>query len=208
MTARDSLGGIIAILRLTDSRQALPVAHALVEGGIGALEIALTTPQALVAVTQVADALGEQALVGAGSVVTRADAHDAITAGARFLVTPAVRSEVLAEATRRDIPVVCGAATPTEALAALDGGATLVKIFPARELGGPGYIKALRAPLPHLPLVPTGGVRLEDVVAYRKAGALALGIGSPLLPPSTLRPIDPDAITANARRFTQEWRTA
>jgi 2-dehydro-3-deoxyphosphogluconate aldolase/(4S)-4-hydroxy-2-oxoglutarate aldolase len=84
----------------------------------------------------------------------------------------------------------------------------VIKIFPARELGGPSYISALRAPLPNLPLVPTGGVVLDDVAAYRRAGAIGLGIGSPLLPPALLSPVDADAIVANARRFCSAWHAA
>lgn len=172
---------VIAIIRARDARHVPAVLRTLVEGGIQAVELTLTTPGAL-------DALGEAAAhgprelaLGAGTVLDAEAARAAVAAGATYLITPAVLPEVIEEGRRLAVPVLPGAMTPTEILQAHRAGAHMVKVFPAREAGGPAYIRAVRAPLPDLPMVPTGGVSAGDVGDYLEAGARAVAMGSPLL---------------------------
>lgn len=163
---------VVAILRGPDGRRILPAARVLLEAGLP-LELPLTTPGALAAVE-------ELGCVGAGTVLTAAQARDAVGAGAAFLVTPAVVPEVIAYGAARGVPVYAGALTPTEVLAAHRAGATRVKIFPASAVG-PGYLAALRQPFPGLAFVPVGGIGLAEARAYLDAGAAAVGVGSPLV---------------------------
>jgi 2-dehydro-3-deoxyphosphogluconate aldolase/(4S)-4-hydroxy-2-oxoglutarate aldolase len=171
---------VIAIIRAEESRHLRAVVETLFDGGVRAVELTLTTPNAL---DTIAAASGEEdrLLVGAGTVLTAEDARAAVEAGARYLITPAVLPEVIEEGARLGVPVLPGAATPTEILQAWRLGAALVKVFPAGPLGGPAYLRAVRAPLPDVPLVPTGGVGIEEVPAYLHAGAHAVGMGAPLL---------------------------
>ena len=177
--ASAALRGVIAIVR---SRVELPLSEiiaAIRQGGVDLVELTLTTPNALDAVTRFRSANPGSAL-GMGSIRTAPDARRAIDAGATFLVTPTFQPSVLAEAQRDSIPVACGAATPTEVDSAFQAGADLIKIFPASTLGGPRYLRELLAPMPDLPLAPTGGVTMESIPDYRSAGAVGVGIGSAL----------------------------
>lgn len=167
---------IMAIVRAATAHRARTVIRELRTHGVHLTEITLNTPEAL---DLIADSTAGDTPVGAGTVLTARNARDAVAAGASYLVTPAVLPEVLDTAQRLDVPVLCGAHTPTEVLQAMRTGATAVKVFPA-SLGGPPYLSALRAPMPAVPLVAVGGVDIEDVPAYLEAGAMAVGIGSPL----------------------------
>ncbi|MEC3915900.1 bifunctional 4-hydroxy-2-oxoglutarate aldolase/2-dehydro-3-deoxy-phosphogluconate aldolase [Nocardia sp. CDC160] len=168
---------VIAILRAPSAERFAEVAAVLQESGITAVEFTLNSAGALDALRECA---GFAHPVGAGTVLTAADAARAVAAGAAYLITPAVIEEVIAEGRRLGVPVLSGALTPTEIHRAWTLGSSMVKVFPA-AVGGPDYIKAVRAPLPDIPLVPTGGVGLREARAYLDAGAAALGIGSPLL---------------------------
>ncbi|MFQ6395733.1 bifunctional 4-hydroxy-2-oxoglutarate aldolase/2-dehydro-3-deoxy-phosphogluconate aldolase [Nocardia sp. KC 131] len=168
---------IIAILRAPTAARFAQVAAVLHESGITAVEFTLTSAGALDALR---DYAGSGHPVGAGTVLTAADAARAVDAGAAYLITPVVSTEVIAEARRLGVPVISGAFTPTEIHRAHAAGSTMVKVFPA-SVGGPDYIRAIRDPLPDIPLVPTGGVARTDVKAYLDAGATALGMGSPLI---------------------------
>ncbi|MGN6301242.1 MAG: bifunctional 4-hydroxy-2-oxoglutarate aldolase/2-dehydro-3-deoxy-phosphogluconate aldolase [Angustibacter sp.] len=170
---------VMAILRGTDGASLVEPALRLLDAGIALLEISLTTPGACGAIEQVAARAGEGRLVGAGTVLTAADVADVQAAGAQFVVTPAL-AESVAECVRRDLPVAAGALTPTEVLAAHQQGAAAVKIFPA-SLGGPAYLKALRDPFPDVALLAVGGVGVAETTAYLRAGAIGVGVGSPLL---------------------------
>ncbi|UBU08998.1 bifunctional 4-hydroxy-2-oxoglutarate aldolase/2-dehydro-3-deoxy-phosphogluconate aldolase [Nonomuraea gerenzanensis] len=170
---------VIAIVRAAESRHLEAVLETLAGAGVRAMEITMTTPGAAEAIRW---ATGLQGVaVGAGTVLDAASARRAVDAGAGYLITPAVLPEVIAEGRRLGVPVLPGAFTPTEIMQAWSQGAAMVKVFPAGAAGGPGYIKDVRAPLPHIPLVPTGGIRIEDVPGYLRAGARAVGMGSPLL---------------------------
>jgi 2-dehydro-3-deoxyphosphogluconate aldolase / (4S)-4-hydroxy-2-oxoglutarate aldolase len=172
---------VVAILRAGDARRFLEVGRVLYEGGVRAIEVTLTSRGALEAFGRLREELPADALLGVGTVRSAADAERALDVGATYLVAPDFRPEMVAFAVERGIPVVPGALTPTEVAAAWAAGATAVKVFPVSAVGGPGYVKAIRAPLPEVPLVPTGGVGVDDVGAYLAAGAAAVGIGSPLL---------------------------
>lgn len=200
MGAKDRIlaGKIVAIIRLEEYSRAVDVARALVAGGITALEFTLTGRGAVEAVGAVRGALGDAACVGVGSVLRPEQADDAISGGAEFLVTPALRPDVIARAVSRGTLVLSGGLTPTELLAAHEAGAGLVKLFPAR-LGGPAYLRDILAPLPFLKLVPTGGVSAENARDYLAAGAAALGIGGNLIPAPALARGDFAQITAAAR---------
>lgn len=172
---------LVGIIRLAQYTQPVEVAHALVEGGVQVLEFSLTGAQALAAISAAGDALGTRAYVGAGTVRTVEDVNNAADFGATFIVTPAYNRAVLQACRQRDLPVLCGALTPTEMMNALQDGADLIKLFPAR-LGGPRYVKDLLGPFPDLQLVPTGGVSAENARDYLEAGAVAVALGSSLVP--------------------------
>lgn len=190
----------IAIIRLDDLTEAVAMSRALVAGGLTALEFTLTNSAALEAVAQARAALGDTALVGVGTVLDAAAAQASIAAGAQFLVTPIVRRDVIGEGRAQDVPVACGAYTPTEIWDAWQAGASVVKVFPARSLG-PGYIKDVLAPLPELKLVPTGGVDLDNCAAYMKAGAFSVGIGSNLVDPKLVAASDWAELTRRAQAY-------
>ena len=178
--------GLIAVIRTSRSEDVLPICEALLEGGIQALEITLTVPNALKAITTARDRFGAKIVLGAGTVLNAQMCRDAIAAGAEFIVSPIMRPEIVTSAHAMDRPVMLGAYTPTEAQAAHDAGADFVKIFPADRLGAT-YIKALLAPMPHLRVVPTGGVDLETAPEFIRAGCVALGVGSSLLKPELIK---------------------
>ncbi|MFH8371491.1 bifunctional 4-hydroxy-2-oxoglutarate aldolase/2-dehydro-3-deoxy-phosphogluconate aldolase [Streptomyces sp. NPDC018031] len=171
---------VIAILRSGSARHFADVADALHATGIRAVEFTLTTPGSLTALREYATTKPEGLALGAGTVTTPVAAERAVASGATYLITPATCLDVVAEAQRLGVPVLPGALTPSEILTVWQAGATMVKLFPA-SVGGPGYLKAVRAPLKGIPLVPTGGIALDQAPAYLSAGAAALGMGSPLV---------------------------
>ena len=172
--------GLVAIVRVRRPELALPLAKALVAGGIRAVELTMSIPNALEAVRTIDRELGDKILLGVGTVIDDDTCRAAIDAGAKYIISPITRLSLVAAAHALDRPVMLGAYTPTEAQAAHEAGSDFVKIFPADTLG-PSYIKSLLAPLPHLRIVPTGGVNLDTMEAYLAAGSAALGTGSALL---------------------------
>lgn len=197
--------GLVAILRLREAEAFLTCAEALVEAGVRALEVTMTTQGALEALVSVRPRLPQGVAVGVGTVLDAETARAALLAGAEFLVSPTLSTEVIALARRYGVPVIPGAFTPTEILHAWEAGADFVKVFPA-VAGGPDYIRALRGPLPQIPLVPTGGVELENVGEFIRAGAAAVGVGSSLLTPEALA--DPEVLLRRARAFLEAIRAA
>ncbi|BEL04428.1 bifunctional 4-hydroxy-2-oxoglutarate aldolase/2-dehydro-3-deoxy-phosphogluconate aldolase [Actinoplanes sichuanensis] len=187
----------IAIIRARSSDRVPAVVETLAEAGLTAVELTLTTPGALDAITALAGSLPAGIALGAGTVLDAAGATDAYRAGASFLITPAVLPAVLDQAGDLGVPVVCGALTPTEIIAAHTGGAHLVKVFPADAMGGPAYLRAVRGPLPDIPLVPTGGVAVDRAADYLRAGARAVALGGPLIGDAA---DDDGDLTALARR--------
>lgn len=170
---------LLAIIRGNDPEAALDTVLTLFASGIDVVEVSLTTTGALAVIERARAALGPGAALGAGTALTAADTRRAVAAGATFLVTPGV-TEAVAEARALGLPVLAGAVTPTEVAAALAEGATAIKLFPA-SLGGPGYLRALRDPFPEVEFVPVGGVDAEAARAFLAAGALAVGVGGPLV---------------------------
>jgi 2-dehydro-3-deoxyphosphogluconate aldolase / (4S)-4-hydroxy-2-oxoglutarate aldolase len=172
--------GVVAILRAARPDRLEEVALALIESGIKCLELTLTTPGAVDAFRRLRPAVGADVALGMGSVITASQAETVLNAGADFLVSPGVCAEVTRTALRSGVACYPGGWTPTEILAAWDLGAPAVKLFPAAS-GGPRHLRDIAAPLPQIPLVPTGGVALDQIGAYIAAGAAAVGLGSPLI---------------------------
>ena len=176
---------LVAIVRGTDGAAAAKAALAAMEEGFRYVEIALTTPRALEAIREVRAAAPAGCFVGAGTVLTAQDVARVAEAGGQFMVTPSL-AESIAESARLALPVLAGALTPSEAHEAMNRGATAVKLFPA-SIGGPGYLKALRDPFPGIPFIAVGGVGLDEAEGYWEAGAIAVGLGGPLLRRCRLR---------------------
>lgn len=192
--------GLIAVVRASAAGILPPLAEALVAGGIVAIEITTTTPGYLEAIRETRRAMGDRALVGIGTVLDATTAQSAIDAGAEFIVSPIGRTALVPVAHAAGCPVMLGAYTPTECQAVHESGADFVKLFPADGLG-PAYVRALRAPLPHLRIVPTGGVDARSAPEFLKAGCVAMGVGSSLLKPELLKAADWPAITRGAREL-------
>jgi 2-dehydro-3-deoxyphosphogluconate aldolase/(4S)-4-hydroxy-2-oxoglutarate aldolase len=182
--------GVVAVIRLREAGALRAVVDALAEGGVLALEVTMTVPRALELIAEIAPSLPPEVLLGAGTVLDAETARAAIEAGARYVVSPVFREEVLSTCHRFEVAAMPGCFTPTEILAAWDAGADVVKVFPATALG-PGYFRDLRGPFPHLRLMPTGGVSLANAGEWIRAGAVAIGVGSALV----------DAEAVAARRF-------
>ncbi|MFN3762580.1 MAG: bifunctional 4-hydroxy-2-oxoglutarate aldolase/2-dehydro-3-deoxy-phosphogluconate aldolase [Anaerolineae bacterium] len=195
--------GIIAIMRAQSSDQLLAAADAILAGGVDVIEVTMTTPGALDTIRQAVAKYSEQVAFGAGSVLDAETARSAILAGAQFIVSPTLNLEMIHICKRYGVPVIPGAYTPTEILTAWEAGADLVKVFPA-EVGGPAYIKAIKAPLPQIRLVPVGGVDLNTTAEFIRAGAAAVGVGSALINQKLLDEGNFSEITRRAARFREE----
>ena len=190
--------GMVGIVRAGSPDAALQIAEACIAGGITALEVAFTTPDTLGVLRTLRERHGADVLLGAGTVLDTETARAAILAGAQFIISPGVNVETIALCQRYQVLSMPGAMTPTEIVTALQAGADIVKVFPA-EMFGPAYIKALRAPLPQAPLMPTGGVTVENLQEWFASGAVAVGIGGSLSGPGATG--DYTAVTARAQAF-------
>lgn len=199
--------GVIAILRADNAAKLIDAIHALVEGGIDAIEVTMTTPSALQVIREARAALGDRIVMGVGSVLDPETARQALLEGAQFVVTPVVRPKVIEICNRYGIPIACGAMTPTEALTAHELGSDFIKIFPADHLGA-SYIKTILAPLPMLQIIPTGGVTPENVPDFLAAGCAAVGAGSTLLQRSVLDSGDWPRLTERAAEFISAAKKA
>lgn len=199
--------GALAVVRLPNADDVLPTARALHAGGVSAVEVTMTVPGALGAIERLARELGDEVLVGVGSVLDADTARRAVEAGARFVVSPVFSAEVVAEAHAAGAAALPGAFTPTEILRAYEAGADLVKVFPSDALG-PSFIKGVLAPMPFLKLVPTGGVTPENAGQWIRAGATAVGLGSALVDPVLVAKGDFATITRLARRTADEVAAA
>jgi 2-dehydro-3-deoxyphosphogluconate aldolase/(4S)-4-hydroxy-2-oxoglutarate aldolase len=192
--------GIVAVVRSPHAEQLVGVAKALVQGGVRAIEITMTVPHAIDVIRQVADATKGQIVLGAGTVLDPETARAVILAGAEYVVAPTLNFDVIRMCHRYDKPVMPGAFTPTEILSAWEAGADVVKVFPA-DVGGPNYLKSVLAPLPHVRLMPTGGVDLTTAAAFLRAGACCLGVGSSLVDRDAVRDGAFDRIRGLAEQF-------
>lgn len=199
--------GVVAIVRLDDYAHAPDMARALADGGVEAIEFTYTNPAAGDAVNATKVALGERMLVGAGTVLDPETARAAILLGADYIVTPTVQVDTIRLCQRYSVPTVIGAFTPTEILTAWEAGASVVKVFPA-SVGGPRYLKDVRGPLPHVKLMPTGGVSFENAADFIKAGAVGVAMGSNLVDAETVAKQDWATLTERARRLVTVVREA
>lgn len=194
--------GICPVVRVRSEEQALAAADALCDGGIPIAEITMTVPRALHAIEQLARAR-PHILVGAGTVLESNTARRCIGAGAQFLVAPGFDAETVSLANAQHLLIMAGALTPTEVITAWKAGADVVKVFPCANVGGPKYIKALRGPLPHIPMVPTGGVNLKTAADFIRAGSIALGVGGELVSVAALTAGRISEITDTARQYVR-----
>lgn len=193
--------GIVPVVRVASPREALMAVEAVRTGGIPIVEITLTVPGAVQVIRELVRSGGPDLLVGAGTVLGTEAARRCLDAGARFLVSPVLDHDTLAFALREKVLIMAGALTPTEVVGAWKAGSDFVKVFPCGAVGGAKYIKALKDPLPEIPLVPSGGVKLETAADFVAAGAAALGVGSELLSDEALKSGDLRVVTEKASKF-------
>jgi 2-dehydro-3-deoxyphosphogluconate aldolase / (4S)-4-hydroxy-2-oxoglutarate aldolase len=193
--------GIVPVIRAASSKQALLASEAVCAGGVPVVEITMTVPGAIDVIAELAKTAGKEILIGAGTVLDAATAQRCLDAGAEFLVSPGFDLETVQLARRLGKLMMAGALTPTEVIAAWKAGSDFVKIFPCGSVGGPKYIKALKAPLPQVPMIPTGGVNLNTAAEFIQAGAAALGIGGELVSAAALKSGNTQEITASARQY-------
>jgi 2-dehydro-3-deoxyphosphogluconate aldolase/(4S)-4-hydroxy-2-oxoglutarate aldolase len=194
---------VVPIIRTPDGRSALAAVEAVLAGGIDCVEITMTVAGALKAIETVADRYGDKVLLGAGTVLDPETARACLLAGAQFFVTPSLNVRTIEIARRYSRPIFPGGLTPTEILTAWEAGADGVKVFPCNALGGAKYIKSLKAPLPHIDLIPTGGVNLETIADFLTAGSSAVGVGSELVDSGSVSSGNYQAVTERARKFRE-----
>jgi len=193
--------GIVPVVRATSAKKALAAAEAVAAGGITIVELTMTVPGALDAIAELVKRAGKEVVIGAGTVLDAQTAQKCFDVGAQFLVSPGFDLETVKAARVAGKLIMAGALTPTEVIMAWKAGADFVKVFPASAVGGPSYLKALRGPLPQVPLVPTGGVNLNTAADFLRAGAAALGIGGELVSPSALESGNTTPITEAAKKY-------
>jgi len=200
--------GIVPVIRASSPQEARLAADAVAEGGIPIVEITMTVPGAVELIRELVKTSAGRLLVGAGTVLDAEMARRCRDAGAQFLVSPGLDLDTVAFAVREEILIMAGALTPTEVITAWKAGSDFVKVFPCGQVGGAKYIKALKGPLPDIPLVPTGGVNLKTVSEFIEAGAAALGVGGELVQREALQSGDSEVIVENARKFVAVLREA
>ena len=200
--------GIVPVVRAASSKQAMRAAEAVCAGGIPIVEVTMTVPGAIEVIAHLNKSMGSELLIGAGTVLDAATAKRCIDAGAEFIVSPGFDFETVKFAKQAGKLIMAGALTPTEVIAAWKAGSDFVKIFPCGTVGGAKYIKALKAPLPQIPMVPTGGVNLETAADFLCAGASALGVGGELISAAALKSGNWEAITETSRHFVTIVRQA
>lgn len=192
---------LIPIIRVESADTAFKVADAFLEGGVNIIEVTFSVPGAAEVVEELTAEIGDDVLVGTGTVLDAETARRAILAGSEFIVSPIYSKELIEISRRYSKPCIPGALTPTEILDAYTMGADAVKVFPNKNVGGASYIKAVRAPLPQVPLVPTGGVNLENAGSLLDAGSFALGVGSAITDKQAIREGNFEVITKNVEEF-------
>ena len=193
--------GIVPVLRVSSPKLAHAAAEAVLAGGIPIVEVTMTVPKAVDVIRDLVMSMSSDVIVGAGTVLDAQAARQCLDAGAEFLVSPVFDLETIKLANSSGKLMMAGALTPTEIVNAWSRGSDFVKVFPCGNVGGPKYIQALRGPLPHIPLIPTGGVSLDTAAAFITAGAAALGVGTELISESELKAGNPMHITRTAKRF-------
>ncbi len=199
--------GIVAIIRANSANELIDAAAAIHAGGVDVIEVTMTTPNALQVISDVSSAYGDSILVGAGSVLDAETARAVMLAGAEFIVSPVTKTDVIEICNRYGKVVIPGAFTPTEILMAWEAGSDYVKVFPSSGVG-PTYIKDVKAPLPHIPLVPTGGINAENAAEFISAGSTALGVGSALVNNQLIEARRFEALTERAKKLSAEVQRA
>ena len=192
--------GAVAVIRLADSSKLIKVAEAIYEGGISGIEITMTVPDAIKVIEEASKSIGDYMNIGVGSVLDAEKAQRAIDAGARYVVSPIFKKEIVETSHSNDVPVMPGAFTPTEIQTAYEAGADIVKVFPA-DVVGMAFFKGVLAPMPHLKLMPTGGVSLTNAGDWIKAGACAVGVGSALVDKQAIANENYEKLTENAKKL-------
>ncbi len=200
--------GLIPVIRVSSAQEAIDVADAVKEGGVSFIEITMSVQGAIDVIKELSKKYQDNIVLGAGTVLDPETGRTALLAGAQFIVSPTLNLELIQLAHRYSAIVIPGAMTPTEILTAWNAGADMVKVFPAAQLGGPEYLKALRGPLPQILLVPTGGVNLQNAGAFIKAGASALGAGGELVDKKAIKEKKFHVITENTRAFLKAIKEA
>lgn len=193
--------GIVPVVRAASAQQAIQASEAVCAGGVPIVEVTMTVPGAIGVISQLSKSMGNEILIGAGTVLDAETAQRCLDAGAQFLVSPGFDLATVQLAGRLGKLIMAGALTPTEVIAAWKAGSDFVKIFPCGTVGGAKYIKALKAPLPQVPMVPTGGVNLQTAADFIRAGSDALGIGGELVSAAALKSGNVSPITEAARQY-------
>ena len=196
--------GVVPVVRTASAETAVRSIEAVYRGGIRAAEVTMTVPGAIKALEKLADAFGDRLVLGAGTVLDPETARICMLAGAQFFVTPALNLKTIEMAKRYSKIIMPGALTPTEVVTAWEAGADFVKVFPCGALGGAKYIKALKAPLPHIEMVPTGGVSLANTADFLRAGAAAVAVGAELIDAKTISEGRYEVFEERARQFLDE----
>ena len=200
--------GLVPVIRVTSAAEAIDVADAIKVGGCSVIEITMSVPGAIDVIKELTKKYGDSIIMGAGTILDPETGRAALLAGAQFIVAPTLNLELIRLAHRYSAVVIPGAMTPTEILTAWEAGADMVKVFPAAQLGGPEYIKALRGPMPQILYVPTGGVSLQNAGAFIKAGATALGAGGELVDKKAMKEKKFNIISDNTRAFLKAIKDA
>ncbi len=197
---------MIPVLRARKHEDAIAIAHAVKQGGVPVLEITMTVPGAVDVIRQLMATFGNEVLIGAGTVLDPETARACILAGAEFVVSPSLKISTIEICHRYSVPVFPGALTPTEVLTAWEAGADAVKVFPCGSVGGAKYLKSLKAPLPQIEMIPTGGVSLSTAAEFLSAGAFALGVGADLIDSDAVGAGKMNIITENAKKYVEVVR--
>jgi len=200
--------GLVPVIRVTSAAEAIDVSDAIKEGGVSFIEITMSVPGAIDVIKELTKKYKDEIIMGAGTVLDTETGRAALLAGAQFIVSPILNLDLIHLAHRYSALVIPGTMSPTEILTAWNAGADMVKVFPAAQLGGPEYIKAVRGPLPQILLVPTGGVNLQNAGAFIKAGAAALGVGGELVDKKAIQEKKFNIITENTKAFLKTIREA
>jgi len=200
--------GVIPVVRASSADEAIQVVEAIRAGGVSLVEITMTVPGAVQVIETLTQKFRNEAVVGAGTVLDAQTASACINAGAKFVVSPALNLETIAFCREHDVPVMPGALTPTEIVTAWNAGADFVKVFPCGALGGASYIKSLKAPLPQIELVPTGGVTFATAASFIQAGAAAIGVGADLVDLKAIRAGEAHKVIAAAQAYVAAVRSA
>jgi len=200
--------GVVPVVRAASPEEAIQVIEAIKSGGLAILEITMTVPNAVKVIEEVASRYGDEVLVGAGTVLDPETARDCILAGARFVVSPSLNTRTIEFCQQSSIAVFPGALTPTEVVTAWQAGADAVKVFPCGAVGGAKYLASLKAPLPQIEMIPTGGVSLSTAAGFIAAGAFALGVGADLVDLAAIRSGEPEKVAQAAGAYVAAVKDA